>query len=114
MKKKLKVFHFYLAESRSRYDDSDTQWQSDYRTGSTSPSDDRRSSLGNNNRSSVSSLKKTSESNSYSNGSTESQKEVNLFDFDDPPVTSTISNKTTSNDFGAKLSYILSCLVILY
>ena len=89
-----------LAEerSRSRYDDYDTQWQSDYRTGRISPSDDRRSSLGSNNRLSISSLKKASEFNS--NGSAEAQKEekeVNLFDFDDPPATS-----TTSNDFGTK------------
>ncbi|CAB4402482.1 unnamed protein product [Rhizophagus irregularis] len=86
--------------SRSRYDDYDIQWQSDYRSGRISPSDDRRSSLGNNNRSSISSIKKTSESvTSNSNGSSEQQKEVNLFDFDDPSVTSATSNQTTSNDF---------------
>ncbi|CAG8472956.1 8307_t:CDS:2 [Funneliformis caledonium] len=87
------------SESRSRYDDIDTQWQSDYRTGRTS-SDDRRSSL-TNNRSSISSIKKTSESStSHSNGTTATtQKEVNLFDFDDPPVTSTTSNQAASNDF---------------
>ncbi|GBB85622.1 hypothetical protein RclHR1_01210030 [Rhizophagus clarus] len=92
---------YYEERSRSRYDDYDTQWQSDYRSGRISPSDDRRSSLGNNNRSSISSLKKTSESvTSNSNGSSEQQqKEVNLFDFDDPPVASTTSNQTTSNDF---------------
>lgn len=87
------------SESRSRYDDIDTQWQSDYRTGRTSL-DDRRSSL-TNNRSSISSIKKTSESStSHSNGTTATtQKEVNLFDFDDPPVTSTTSNQAASNDF---------------
>ncbi|RIA90733.1 hypothetical protein C1645_737624 [Glomus cerebriforme] len=90
-------YSFSEERSRSRYDDYDTQWQNDYRTGRISPSDDRRSSLGNNNRSSISSLKKTSES--VTNGSTEPVKEVNLFDFDDPLVTSTTSNQTTSNDF---------------
>uniref|UniRef100_A0A1D1Z9W8 ENTH domain-containing protein C794.11c n=1 Tax=Anthurium amnicola TaxID=1678845 RepID=A0A1D1Z9W8_9ARAE len=92
----------YDYSERSRYDDYDT---SDYRTGRTSPPDDRRSSLGNNNRSSISSLKKTSETSESINGSSEQheqqkqQKEVNLFDFDDPPITSATSNQTISNDF---------------
>jgi hypothetical protein len=107
--KYLKTFVVLAEErSRSRYDDYEAQWQSDYRSDRSSPTDDRRSSLGNSNRLSGSSLKKTSESaTSNSNVSVEAQKEVNLFDFDDPPVTSTTSNQTVSNDFGMKISYVL-------
>ncbi|CAG8439235.1 6544_t:CDS:2 [Diversispora eburnea] len=67
--------------SRSRYDDPD--WQSDYRIGRVSPSDDRRSSIGNTNRFSQGSTKKSTESSTIN--TIEQKNEVNLFDFDETP-----------------------------
>ncbi|CAG8605748.1 7802_t:CDS:2 [Acaulospora morrowiae] len=80
---------------RTRYDEPETQWQSDYRIGRTSPTDDRRSSVVAT-RFSQSSAKKSVE---LSPTNSEVKNEVNLFDFGETP--NSISNPSTfTNDFG--------------
>ncbi|CAG8670368.1 16977_t:CDS:2, partial [Dentiscutata heterogama] len=96
-------FYYNEDRTRSRYDEPDSQWQSDYsRADRNSFNEERRTSSSSASRLSQTSNKKIAEPSTAATNLDEpatANTEINLFDFDDAPNTN--PNSAPQSDFGA-------------